>query len=793
MGTGLLMYKSASDLKADELIEEQRVDQERRERLVDSALSSQIKKAFDNAKTAKQPIEQRLLDCARRHKGKYDDDKLRAIQEEGGSTLYPKITATKCRAGEGLLRDIIMPADGRAWGMEPTPQAKLPAELVMRYAQKKARDVAEKAKQIQPLPTDIQGELGQSQMPSPDQPQPQAQQGGLPANISPAQQPMPGLQGMPAQQAPGPQITEEDLENAESELRQIIQEKARKVSDRHEDLIDDQLVEGGYYEAMESFITDLCVYPAAFLRGPLLQKVTEFAWQEGWKLVEVETIKPMFARVSPFDIYPSPDSSDINDGAYLIERERYTRSGLNKLRGVPGYKDEELEAVLEEFGRGGLKEWLASDAERARIEDRAHDWLNNSGETIEGLHYWGSAQGLTLLQWGMSPEQVPDPLAEYEIDAILIGNHVIRCVINLNSMGTRPYQKASYQLVPGSFWGVSVPELMSDIQDMCCAVARAQANNMAFASGPQIEVATDRLQPEEDPNEIFPMKRWRTKSDRSGTGSQQPAIRFYQPQSMAGELMQVYQMWETRADDATGIPRYTYGGAAAGGAGNTASGLSMLLESASKNVKDTIRHIDRGVTRPVIQALWMHNMRYSDDESIKGDCRVVPQGATAQLLRDQTQQARTQFLQATTNDIDMQILGIEGRAKLLRSVSLALDLPDLIPDEDSLKAKEDEAKAQQAQQAQAQQQQMAQQAQMMQQAQEQKLQIEAGKAQADAAQKQANAERMQAETQKILLEVQGLLAQLGAMGIQAPQASQPQMQQQGQPGMEIPQEQYAGM
>lgn len=709
MSLGLLHFKPASEMKAEEAIEQQRADEERRLQAVETSLAGHIRSAFEAAKTAKQPIENRLLDCARRQKGEYESTKLKAIRAEGGSELYPKLTTTKCRAAAAWIRDILMPANGKPWGLEPTPVADIPPEYLQAFAQK----MGERAQEMD------EQEIG-------------------------------------------------DL------VRREVQQIAKQIAERHEAVINDQLEEGGWDEALESFIDDFVTYPAAFLRGPMLQKVPEFAWQEGWQMIEVEEIKPQFARVSPYDLYPSPDSASIDDGAYIIERERYTRSHLNRLRGVPGYKDEAVEGVLLDHGRGGLREWLATDSERAHLEDRSHDWMTNQGETIEGLHYWGTAQGLMLLQWGMSPEHIDDPLAEYEIDAILIGQHVIRCVINRNPMGSRPYHKASFQLVPGSFWGIGIPELMSDIQDMCCAVARAQANNMAFASGPQIEIAVDRLAPEENPNEMFPMKRWRVKSDRTGTGTQQPAIRFYQPDSRASELMGVYSQWEQRADDATNIPRYAYGNEQVGGAGNTASGLSMLMESANKGIKDAIRHIDRGVTSRVIEALWLFNMRYSEDMSIKGDCRVVPRGASAMLLREQTQQARQEFLQGTNNETDMGIIGIEGRARLLRSIADQLDMPGLVPEDDEIKQRQEEQGQQQAQQ------------------QEQMMQIEAGKAEADTAKKQADAGKSEAETQRILLEIQALMGQLQAMGVMSgnnPAAIQgnsaPRVQQQ--PGLAGPQ------
>jgi hypothetical protein len=773
MSMGLLHFRSAADLKADEHAEQQRLEQERRQLNVESSLASHIRRSFDQAKTSRQPIDERLLDCLRRFKGEYSEEKLRAIQEEGGSTLYPKLTTTKVRAAISWIIDIMLPAKGRAWGLDPTTIADLPPELVHAVAVMQAQEEAEKAKIIQPSPDDIQGESAPAPETSfPGQPQAPAPQ-AMPG--APAQ----GLQALSSNAGHGPL----DYAKAEAHIRQVISEKAKEACNRHEDLIEDQLQEGGWKKAQKEVIADFCTFPVGIMKGPMFHRVTEFAWSDGWKPVQVENIKPFFSRVSPFDIYPSPDSTDINDGSYIIERELYTRRDLNKLRGVPGYKEEAIKGVLEDYGRGGLRDWLATDSERARIEDRRHDNLNDFGETIEGLHYWGSAQGLTLLQWGMSPDQIPDPLDEYEIDAILIGNYVIRCVINRNPMGARPYMKSCFQQVPGSFWGIAIPELMSDVQDMCCVVARAQQNNLAFASGPQIEVATDRLQPEEDPNEIYPMKRWRTKSDRANGGTNQPAIRFYQPASLAGELMTTYDQWEKRADDATNIPRYTYGGAAAGGAGSTASGLSMLLESANKGIKNAILGFDEGITQPGIYSLWIHNMMYSTDNSIKGDCKVIPQGATAQLLREQTQNARMQFLASTNNPTDMQVIGLEGRAILLRSYAESLDLPDLIPDADTLKAKAEQAEKAQAEQGQAQQQAMAQQSQMMQQqaemqaqAQQQKLQIEATKAQADATQKQAAAEKIQAETQKVLLEVQGLLAQLSQMGVQP----QPQVQEPAQ-------------
>lgn len=696
---GLLQFRSAADLKRDEQAAAMADEEQRRRTLVESSLGAHIRRSWEAARRAKQDVEDRLLDCQRRRKGEYDPEKLTAIRQEGGAEIYMMITATKCRAAASWLRDILMPANERPWGLSPTPIAEVPDAY------------------LQPLVGQIQAQAQQL-----------------------------AAQGQPVDM-------NALVDQAREQLRQAAQERAEEAAERHEDLIADQLDEGGWDSAFEAFIDDFVTYPAAFLRAPILRRVPTLAWLEGWQPIKSETVRPEFERVSPHDIYPSPDATDIDDGAYLIERARFTRTHLTQMLGVPGFDEERIRAVLEEYGQGGLRDWIWGDSERRHLEGRDHEWMN-PGETIDGLIYWGGAQGTTLLQWGVDPEQVEDPLGEYQVEAILIGQHVIRVRFNRDPLERRPYHKASYQPVPGSFWGLAIPELMADIQDLCNATARSLVNNLAISSGPQVEVYEDRLNPGEDPTDIYPWKVWRTKD--STLTSNNPAVKFYQPSSNAAELLAVYEQFERRADDATNIPRYSYGNEQVGGAGQTASGLSMLMESANKGIKDSVRHIDRGVIRRVIEALWLHNMKTSADDSIKGDVAVVPRGSSAMLIREQTNHLRTQFLQMTANDYDMGIVGREGRRKLLDTIAEKLDMPGLMPTEEQL-AQRDQ-----------QQQKIAQLEQRLELAERQAKVAEAqGKAQesaADTAKTQAETQETQVDTQvrqaMAPLEAQHLLAQI---------------------------------
>jgi hypothetical protein len=102
-------------------------------------------------------------------------------------------------------------------------------------------------------------------------------------------------------------------------------------------------------------------------------------------------------------------------------------------------------------------------------------------------------------------------------------------------------------------------------------------------------------------------------------------------------------------------------------------------------------------------------MRYNDDESIKGDLAIVPKGAVNLAVKETVNIRRIEFLNATGNEIDSQILGTEGRAAILREVAKGLQMPvdDIIPSKEKeafksriLKAQQEQQQMQQAQQPQ---------------------------------------------------------------------------------------------
>jgi hypothetical protein len=145
--------------------------------------------------------------------------------------------------------------------------------------------------------------------------------------------------------------------------------------------------------------------------------------------------------------------------------------------------------------------------------------------------------------------------------------------------------------------------------------------------------------------------------------------------------MQVYEKFSALADDHSGIPSYISGDLNVHGAGRTASGLSMLMGSAGKGIRQVVMHIDSDVIKKIVHRQFVYNMRYDSDESIKGDVEIIARGAINLAVKETVNVRRIEFLNATANEIDMEIVGKEGRAAILREVAKGLQMPvdDIIP------------------------------------------------------------------------------------------------------------------
>jgi len=670
---------------------------ERQNRPVITSLAGYVRQCWEAAKEAKSTIEKEDIASLRQRNGIYSPSKLAEIRAQGGSEIFMMLTDEKCAAVTSWLADILFPAGDQPWGIAPTPVPELNPEQQMKIEQTVQMEFQQEI--MQAIQANYQAEVVQAIESGQIQSDEQARQ----------------FMQEKAAELFDPAVVQQEFqaraEEIGQEIRHDMESKAKEARDRVETKLKDVIVEGGWENAVHEALDDIATFKAGVVKGPVLRQKKKMKWlppqpQDGMmvtdefrgkanKVVEViEEVSIDFNRVSPFDIYPMPNARTPEDG--LIERHRLTRRYLTSLIGVKGYDDEAIRLVLKEYGTAGQSTWLSitNDQTRQELENRPNEWRSPEA-LIDALQFWGNVQGLKLLEYGMAPEEIEDPFADYAVEVWLIGHYVIKAEINGDPLGRVPYSFASFRKRNGSIWGAGPPEIIRDSQDACNATARAMINNLAISSGPQVVVDVSQLPPGTDITDLQPWKIWQYNGQAAIGATAKDPVKFFAPPSISRELMEVYQFYAAEADNKTGIPKYSYGGGgeSSGGALGTATGFSMMMNNASRGIKNVVRNIDNGIIKPTIERTHEFQLLFfNDPEYHQGDIKIIAKGSTALVAKEQAAVRRNELLQVvTSSQTVLGIIGQTGLASMLREIFTAADFKDdeIVPSEREMLQREE--------------------------------------------------------------------------------------------------------
>jgi hypothetical protein len=448
MAIGLMQhatYATNADLDREEreIFEEARSLQENRATVLPTNLAAHVDVCWQAAYQArasggKTGIDDIMLQCMRAREAIYDPEDMAEIEAFGGSQIYMNVTDNKCVAFEAWTRDVMLPPGEKPWTIEPT--------------------------ECPDLPDEIEAQIGMQVM----------------------------MEAQAFLIRYGPQaLTTQLVAMRLEELRRKVMQQEKQYADvvtaRYEEKIEDDYQEGGFYTAIDQFISDLATFPAAFIKGPCMKRRKALVWQpdqSGGQSVPViqDVIRKEYKRVSPLDCYPSPSSRAVNDG-YFIERMRLRMQDIQQLTGMEdsGYKDDEVRLVLQEAkgGAGGFRLSVPTDQSRQELENRNES--DDSEGIIDCLNYWGHVQGVKLLEYGMDRARVPDPDLYYHSNIWKIGTHVIMARLNPHPLGETPYYSSSFRPKADSIWGKSPPMCMRASARAGNGAARAMMNNAAIA------------------------------------------------------------------------------------------------------------------------------------------------------------------------------------------------------------------------------------------------------------------------------------------------------------------------
>lgn len=462
--------------------------------------------------------------------------------------------------------------------------------------------------------------------------------------------------------------------------------------DRMSAAIESQLLEGSYQEVAREVMHSGHVYGTGILKGPLVDRQTEKHWEQGsdghFKVTEKEVLEPYFERVSIWDFYPDMSARYLKDTDHLFQRHIFTKHDVRKLAAMPGFNSQAIRDYLRSMPEGDAR-YLYYENQLNAVSNKLT--ISERRRKYEILEFWGFVDGQELKDCGLDMAD-KDIDKEYEANVWLLGDIVIKCVLNPTDKQSRPYHAYYLEKDDTSIWGVGIPSITRDPQQLFNSALRMAIDNAAISAGPQIEANQELLADGQDAEDMHPFKVW----VRNGVGAEAnfPALRVYEIPSHVNELMELANVFKTFADEAAAIPAYVHGENDPRGAAGTASGLSMLMGQSNIVLKDLAKNYDEGVTRPFIQAMYDWNMQWNDDDTIKGDFEVDAQGSASLVMKEVRANTLMQFAAATLNPMDATLI---NRASLLRKIASNQDLGnDIVKSDDQIKSDQQQQQAQQA-------------------------------------------------------------------------------------------------
>ena len=417
-----------------------------------------------------------------------------------------------------------------------------------------------------------------------------------------------------------------------TEMRAAVQlEENRKASvaaDRLRTIVADRLYDADWEAQFIDFIDHFCIYPAAIMKAPAVNTRTTMRWDGTTVSPTTETVRQV-ENISPFDFFPAPYATDIQTADYVIERRRLTRNELLQLGSASGYDVDVIAEVFEANPNGAPLPYGSVDDDD--ISDTAGGDKTDI-DAFDALGYYGRIRNDLLAEYGIEFAK-EEMHGASEAEVWVVGGRVIKCLLNPDPLGRRPFYKACFEKVPSSFWGASPAMKLRDTQRVCTASVRALVRNMQYSSGPIGEVRKGAVKDGHAPNAVIPHTIRVVEEDNYGSGA--PAYRFYTVPSLSNELVALFDKFMGYGYELIGIPRVAFGSPQGlGTLGRTAGGVSIILNQSTKAIKQALRMIESGLIEPVVQDFINYEIRTSNDPDIRGDIRVFARGVSGLMEQE---------------------------------------------------------------------------------------------------------------------------------------------------------------
>ncbi len=407
---------------------------------------------------------------------------------------------------------------------------------------------------------------------------------------------------------------------------------SQELARRMEKTIHDQLEETKARTEVRKSIFEMCLLGTGIMKGPFNMQKTLHKWTDGEYTPEfVRTNKTNM--VSSWNFYPDPNATCSEDMEWGIERHKMNAEQVRGLKERPHFSKEAVDRLLVRPG----------NYERRSFEHTL-DETNHTESQIrlyEVLEFWGYVSKELLKEHDIDVSDVQGDSAQ--VNVWVSGNEVLRVVVNPFIPQRIPYYVVPYEVDPYSIWGTGVPESMEDTQALMNGFMRLAVDNLALSGNLVFDIDESMMVPGQE-MEVYPGKIFRRQA--GGVGQ---AIHGIQFPNTAPANLDMYRNVRQMADEATGIPSFAHGQMGVMSPTRTASGMSMLLNNASLNIKTVIRNIDDYMLKPLGEAYYRWNMQFNDRVDIKGDLEIRALGSSSMQAKEVRSNRLNTFLQLAAN------------------------------------------------------------------------------------------------------------------------------------------------
>mgnify|MGYP003585373551 CR=1 FL=1 len=471
--------------------------------------------------------------------------------------------------------------------------------------------------------------------------------------------------------------------------RDIAQETCRAMERAMRDQLAETPKRQSYRKTCDSLIAHAVRYGTGVLKGPLVEKRTRMGYESvngEWQLKEVDDgLWPFFEFVPIWGIFPDLAATNKHEARFIWQEHLMTDKDLQGLSRFPKFNPDAILQYMREKPEGDAERREYELAVRQLSEDQAAPDLKGRYRVLER---WGFLTGRQLRAAGLEVSEDQDAHV-FSSNVWLLGNRVVKAVLNPMQGVDFPFFFYHFSKDESSFFGEGAPKLMDDCQAGINASVRMLVDNAALSSGPIIGINMRALAEGQDPEKLHPWKVFLF--DEAADMDQ--LMKSWNLNSNSRDLITILELFQAFADELT-TPRYMYGDQNVGGAGKTASGLSMLMGAANIAIKSLVKSFDDDVTIPFITALYHWNMQWNEDVAVKGDYNVVAMGSTNLVAKELRAQQHQILLGVTSNP---RFEGMTNDKKWLAHVFRDSEMPeDIVRTDEEFRAWKQEQMTMQA-------------------------------------------------------------------------------------------------